>query len=325
MKIETKHCCSRIRRRELAKRKQRSQVEPSGSNSKSRPPSHDGRYQVWAETKDRASKSICGALACSRKLNRGTISEACRDRKLNYGNKLPLQTTTGLSVDCTFDARSHLPLLASRRQLKLGRFKGLTESKPSFCAAFQYLLVVGAILALNHGVPVGSKSIDDSPSQRVNLDKNFLATLKPFVQSTQPEGLRLEPFEGDSTTTSSSFEANGLRSAAAAAAETETTTTITTTDQDDTSSQNDDNDAEGCQGISVGDAAEAKNYTDNERLVNLQTCIQRKIERRLNGAKRFGLEMFEKLSISGGCSSSIMSLASSLNQIKSFAFKCELS
>lgn len=91
--------------------------------------------------------------------------------------------------------------------------------------------------------------------------------------------------------------------------------------QDDTSSGNDADAAPDCSGLSVGQSAEGKNLTDNERFLNLQTCLQRKIQIRLKEARRSGLEAFETLKLSGGCSSSLLSLMTGLGELKSFAFK----
>lgn len=107
---------------------------------------------------------------------------------------------------------------------------------------------------------------------------------------------------------------------------TTTTTTESETDnytEDESSSGRDDDDAEGCSGLSTHESAETKNLTDNERLVNLQSCVQRKVKKTILKATRDGLEVFEKLSLSGGCSYSLMKLASGLGEIKSFAFKCK--
>lgn len=97
-----------------------------------------------------------------------------------------------------------------------------------------------------------------------------------------------------------------------------------TTLQEENGTQDDDYDAESCKGISAHESAETKSLTDNERLVNLQSCLQRKVRRNLMSATRRGMEIFEKLSLSGGCASSLVSLMSSLGEIKAFAFKCKL-
>lgn len=101
----------------------------------------------------------------------------------------------------------------------------------------------------------------------------------------------------------------------------ETTTNTLIGEDDTTSTGHDADDAEGCEGISNDGSAEAKNVTDNERLVNLQSCIQRNMKRNLKDYARSGMEMFQKLTLSGGCTSSILNLATSLGDIKSFAFK----
>lgn len=122
-----------------------------------------------------------------------------------------------------------------------------------------------------------------------------------------------------------------------ATATTKTTTPTTTSDsitttlepetdnyrEDESSTGRDDDDAEGCSGLSTNESAETKNLTDNERLVNLQSCFQRKMKQTISKATRDGLEVFEKLSLSGGCSASLMKLAYGLSEIKSFAFKCK--
>lgn len=90
---------------------------------------------------------------------------------------------------------------------------------------------------------------------------------------------------------------------------------------DDTSSGHDADDAPDCTGISVGQSTEGKNLTDNERFINLQTCLQRKMQNRLKETRRSSMEAFDKLSLSGGCSSSLMSLMLGFGDLKSFAFK----
>lgn len=97
----------------------------------------------------------------------------------------------------------------------------------------------------------------------------------------------------------------------------------TTTEQQDelASAGDDDDDAEGCSGISAHESAEGKNISEVERLVNLQSCIQRKVKRRLASYSRSGMDIFDKLSLSGGCTSSLMNLMVNLGEIKSFAFK----
>lgn len=106
-----------------------------------------------------------------------------------------------------------------------------------------------------------------------------------------------------------------------------TTTTVepetTTYQEDESSSGRDDDDAESCSGLSIDESTETKNLTDNERLVNLQNCFQRKVKKSISKATRQGLEAFEKLSLSGGCSSSLVNLLANLAEIKSFAFKCK--
>ena len=94
-------------------------------------------------------------------------------------------------------------------------------------------------------------------------------------------------------------------------------------DEDGTGARVDDGDAESCKGLSADGTAEGKNNTDNARLVNLQTCLQEKIKTRLLSATRSGLELFEKLSLTGSCSASLMKYATSLRDLKSFAFKCK--
>lgn len=95
------------------------------------------------------------------------------------------------------------------------------------------------------------------------------------------------------------------------------------TQDESASAQRDDDDAQDCKGISAHESAEGQKYTDNERLVNLQTCIQGKIKSRLKSATRNSMDMFDKLSMSGGCTASFFNLMSSLGAIKSFAFKCK--
>lgn len=300
---------SRINASELP-REQRSQLKQRPRLSVSRTPSKLGCFRETEPARNGETPNnerTLNVLPRTRKWNKnGTAdSEACRDRKLNYGND-PSQATAGgaqcgslnaLGRPTPFNRHQSRPCQSRKLHAK-PKLPGLTPSL--------YLLFAGNVLLLSHIVPgVYLKSIEDPASLGAKIDPNFQATLQPPAHR---KDLLTSFVEEDSIRTT--------RSEA-------TTPTLATTDQNDASSQDDDNDAEGCQGLSVGDSAEAKNYTDNERLVNLQTCIQRKIERRLNGAKRFGLEMFEKLAISGGCTSSIMNLVGSLNGIKSFAFKCE--
>uniref|UniRef100_A0A6G1SEX8 Nose resistant to fluoxetine protein 6 n=1 Tax=Aceria tosichella TaxID=561515 RepID=A0A6G1SEX8_9ACAR len=129
--------------------------------------------------------------------------------------------------------------------------------------------------------------------------------------STTPNSKQEPTTHGDTTTTTIS-------------------TTITTTeasdldeDEQDGSSGagNDDNDAEDCQGLSSGPSAPGKGPTDNERLVNLQACLQKKIKKQLMSSARSSMELFDQLSLSGACSASLMNAMSSLGELKSFAFK----
>lgn len=91
--------------------------------------------------------------------------------------------------------------------------------------------------------------------------------------------------------------------------------------EDDARVECDDDDAEGCEGVSDGEPAKAKNLTDNERLVNLQSYLQRKVKKKLAQSMRSGMEMFEQLSLTGSCSSSLTSLMMSATGLKAFAFK----
>lgn len=275
----------------------------------SRTPSQDGCFRETepARTGEITNERTLNALPGTRKWNKSRTAnpKACRDRKLNYGND-PSQATTGAAECGPLIALSQSSPFSSHQSSSCQSRRLHANPKLPGLAPPLYLLLAGTILLLSHIVSgVYLKSIEDPAGLSANVDRSFQATLQPPAQFKDP--------------LSSSIKEDLIRTTSPEI----TTSTSETTDQDDASSQDDDNDAEGCQGLSVGDSAEAKNYTDNERLVNLQTCIQRKIERRLNGAKRFGLEMFEKLSISGGCTSSVMNLVGSLNGIKSFAFKCE--
>lgn len=92
-------------------------------------------------------------------------------------------------------------------------------------------------------------------------------------------------------------------------------------EENGSSTGRDDDDAESCKGISADGSPKTKNLTDSERLVNLQSCFQRKIRNHLKSSTRSGMEMFEQLSLSGGCSSSLMNLMGGLSDLKSYAFK----
>ncbi|CAA3006439.1 Hypothetical predicted protein [Olea europaea subsp. europaea] len=99
------------------------------------------------------------------------------------------------------------------------------------------------------------------------------------------------------------------------------TTSAEENDQDDEHGQEEQDD-DSCQGLATSDTdANGKPLTDNQRLVNLQNCFQAKVKRKLAGATRSGLELFEKVSLSGGCTASLMSLMTNLGELKSFAFK----
>lgn len=146
-----------------------------------------------------------------------------------------------------------------------------------------------------------------SPNENRSTLANFLAKITSLISSA-PAGSATPP----------------PPSAAAATTSAPSLDTTTEPPEDDTSPGGGDNDAEDCQGVSAGQSAQAEGLTDNERLVNLQTCIQTKVKKRLLGATRTGLELFDRLSLSGACAASLMNLASSLAEIKSFAFKCKL-
>lgn len=274
---------------------QRSQVEECRRLSLARAPCYKGEGLQETELLGNGESQI--KLSHCRKFKRGRFNllKVCHERKFNYGNE-PTQATCGTELKLIAQRQSSS---STSNLLKLHR---LRKHQPKSLAQTTHIyvyLLISAILFFSHIVqPASLKSVEDSSSRSANIESSQTLSLNSVTENSKNSLLE---------TSTSSLP----------------TTTVADQDQNDSGAQDDDNDAEGCKGLSVGDTAEAKNYTDNERLVNLQACIQRKIESRLNGAKRFGLEMFEKLSISGGCSSSIMSLVGSLNGIKSFAFKCE--
>jgi len=64
-----------------------------------------------------------------------------------------------------------------------------------------------------------------------------------------------------------------------------------------------------------------RNLTDHERLIELQTTLQDAVKSRLMGTARASMELFDEMSLSGGCSSSLLSLMSGISEIKAYAFK----
>lgn len=183
------------------------------------------------------------------------------------------------------------------------------------------------------------KSIEEQPpaivSNELTVGKNTPTTERPSEQkstaSTLSELLNKitnwpfassEPVPATSTTTTTTSTTTTPK------ASPELTSTTAPDYEDNNNNNNndsgpgdDDHDAEGCKGVSADEPAEAKNLTDHERLVNLQSCLQSRVKRKLLGATRSGLELFERLSLSGGCSSSLMSFAGGLGELKSYAFK----
>lgn len=139
--------------------------------------------------------------------------------------------------------------------------------------------------------------------------------LKPEVSSVDSNGLTKPTKSAEAIGSGSSSDEKSQETYTTTESETETES------EDDSSAGSDAHDAPDCSGLSVGQTAEGKKLTDNERFLNLQTCIQRKMQARLKETRRNSLEAFEKLSLSGGCSSSLMSLQSGLADTKSYAFK----
>lgn len=174
-----------------------------------------------------------------------------------------------------------------------------------------------------------SKSLEPEDKDSLSIKQN-----KSFETTTSPE-LTTTTQEAQSQQATSAFEEllTKFKQVFTLKSNTETTTTTplpTTTveeeinnnnNQDESTTDNDDSDAEGCKGLSVDESAEAKNLTDVERLVNLQSCIQGKVKKRVKTMSRNSIEMFQKLSLSGACTNSLMNLMSSMLQIKSYAFK----
>lgn len=177
-------------------------------------------------------------------------------------------------------------------------------------------------------------------------NRTFQQPIESFIGSRSTSGPHVAPAGARSTEApASSAPATTATQAAAATttaiqAETETesqsqteaqtaTSTLNTESADQegqderASAERDADDAQDCKGISAHESAAGEKYTDNERLVNLQTCIQARIKSRILSATRTGMEMFDKLSMSGGCTASFFNLMSSLAAIKSFAFKCK--
>lgn len=204
--------------------------------------------------------------------------------------------------------------------------------QPLFATCLSGLIVF--LILIQHSVSQ-AKSIKENSENNLSSDpiKHLEHEVILTAATTTPDSIIAQTKEPIATKTTLGELFSKISGAfKKSIAQTTTTTQPTTTsvepettnyDEDESSSGRDDDDAESCSGLSVDESTETKNLTDNERLVNLQNCFQRKVKSSISKATRQGLEAFEKLSLSGGCSSSLMNLLANLAEIKSFAFKCK--
>lgn len=212
-----------------------------------------------------------------------------------------------------------LSLKPPTRLKRRGRLAG--ELVP-LSATIRLCFSVGAlllILSCNLIELTRAKSIESS-------DTSSLGDKVPKSSSSDPQEQLLSSIDIPIKSSDQIVKSNSLEPPPQSA----TTTTTTSSEEapvgeeeDDASTGGSDCDASDCSDLLDGERTEAQNYTDNDRLVKLQTELKRKMKNAIKDASRHGMDVFSKLSLSGGCMNSLWGLSGGLADLKSYAVKCE--